>query len=204
MSADDAITTLAMRLEELAAEVEETRRQRAQDRQDVAAARTAVAQWNARLTTEGIGPTLAVRRDIKNLSERTDALAAALGTALDQGRLKAPHGPRWDNLDQDEEAAQLARLREWVDGVLRVQYPGYRLPDCWPAHREALWELGALHAEWQRVFGDPRGVNLESMLWFHERWLPGTLGRLDRAISNTNLGCLQHGYGATGRRAAGR
>jgi hypothetical protein len=204
MSADDAITTLAMRLEELAREVEEARQQRTQDRQDVAVAKTAVAQWNARLTTEGIGPTLAMRRDIKTLSERIDALAATLGTALDQGKLKAPAGPRWDNLDQDQEAAQLAQLREWVEGVLRVQYPGYKLPDCWPAHREALWELGALHAEWQRVFDGPHGVNLESMLWFHERWLPGTLGRLNKAIANTNLGCPQHGYGATGRRAAGR
>ena len=204
MSADDAITTLAMRVEELSHEVDGLREQRDQDRQDVTAAKSAVAQWNARLTTEGIGPTLAMRLDIKNLTERVDALAATLGTALDQGKLKNPHGPRWDNLDQDQEAAQLAQLREWVDGVLRVQYPGYKLPDCWPAHREALWELGALHAEWQRVFDDPRGVNLESMLWFHERWLPGTLGRLDRAISNTNLGCPQHGYGATGRRAAGR
>jgi hypothetical protein len=204
MSGDDAITTLAMRVEELTREVDGLREQRDQDRQDVAAAKTAVAQWNARLTTEGIGPTLAMRRDIKNLSERIDALAATLGTALDHGKLKAPTGPRWDNLDPDQEAAQLARLREWVDGVLRVQYPGYKLPDCWPAHREALWELGGLHAEWQRVFDDPRGASLESMLWFHERWLPGTLGRLDKAISNTNLGCPQHGYGATGRRAAGR
>jgi hypothetical protein len=43
------------------------------------------------------------------------------------------------------------------------------------------------------------------MLWFHERWLPGTLSRLNKAISNTSLGCPQHGYGAiTGRRTAVR
>src|SRR5262249_5364421 len=116
----------------------------------------------------------------------------------------APTGPRWDNLDQDHEAAQLARLREWVDGVLRVQYPDYKLADCWAAHREALWELGALHAEWQRIFGDQRGADLESMLWFHERWLPAPAGRLKRAISNTTPGCPQHGYGATKPRAARR
>jgi hypothetical protein len=206
MSADEEITILAMRLEELAREVGELREQRDQDHQDLAAARTAIAQWNARLTVEGIGPTLAMRRDIKNLNEKADALAAALGTALDQGKLKAPTGPRWDNLDHDQEAAQLARLREWVDGVLRVQYPGYKLQDCWPAHREALWELGALHAEWQRVFDDPGGVNLENMLWFHERWLPGTLGRLDKAISNAtvNSSCRAHSYDATWRRTVDR
>jgi len=200
MSADEEITELSTRLEELAAEVDEVRQQRDQDSKNVAAAKTAVAQWNARLSVEGIGPTLAMRRDIKNLSEKIDALATTLGNALDHGTLETPHGPRWDNLDQDQEAAQFAQLREWVDGVLRVQYPGYKVPDCWAAHREALWELGALHAEWQRIFGDPRGVDLESMLWFHERWLPGTLGRLDKAISNTNLGCPQHGYAAGGRR----
>jgi hypothetical protein len=183
MSADDAVTALAMRLEELAREVDEASQAAARDRQDVAAAKTAVAQWNARLTVEGIGPTLAMRRDIKNLSERIDALAKTLGTALDQGKLKAPRGPRWDNLSRDQEAAQLARLRDWVNGILRCQYPGYKLPDCWAAHREALWELGALHAEWQRVFDDPLGADLESMLWFHERWLPGTLSRLNKVIT---------------------
>jgi hypothetical protein len=211
MSADDAITELVTRFEELAAEVDELRRQRDQDSKDVAAARTAVAQWNARLQVEGIDPTLAMRRDIKKLREDLDqlraevaGLSAAVKSAVDGGKAKAPQGPRWDNLDQDQEAAQLARLREWVNGVLRVQYPGYKLPDCWEGHREALWELGTLHAEWERTYADPRGVDLDRAEWFHERWLPGTLSRLDKAISNTNLGCPQHGYGATGRRTAGR
>jgi len=203
MSEDDAITTLAMRVEELCRDVDEARQEREQDRKDVTAAKTAVAQWNARLTVEGIGPTLAMRRDIKNLAERIDALAATLGTALDQGKLKAPSGPRWDNLDEDQEAAQLGALREWVDGTLRVQYPEYKLPDCWPDHRAALWELGALHAEWRRMFGAPRGVDLESMLWFHERWLPGVVNRLNKVISNANGGCGVHGYYGPGRRAAG-
>ena len=98
--------------------------------------------------------------------------------------------------DQAEEAAQLATLREWVDGVLLVQYPEYTFPGCWESHRAALWELGALHAEWRRVFDDPCGVNLESMLWFHERWLPGVLGRLNRAISpDTAMGCRKHNSG---------
>jgi hypothetical protein len=103
----------------------------------------------------------------------------------------APHGPRWDNLDQDHEAAQ---LREWVYRVLRVQHPGRKLPDCWPAHQETLWELGALHVEWQRIFDDPRGASLENMQCFHERRLPGTLSRLDKATSNTtaNGSCRAH------------
>jgi hypothetical protein len=190
MNADDAVTALAMRLEELAAEVDEVRQQRDQDTKDVAAARTAVAQWNARLTTEGIGPALAMRRDIKKLREDLDqlrtelaGLSAALKRALDDGKAKAPQAPRWDNLDQDQETAQLARLRQWVNDVLRRQYPGYTLPDCWAAHREALWELGTLCAEWQRTYADPRGVDLDRAEWFHERWLPGALSRLNKVIT---------------------
>lgn len=190
MSPDDAVTALAMRLEELAAEIDEVRQQRDQDTKDVAAARTALAQWNARLTAEGIGPTLAIRRDIKKLRQDLDqlraevaGLSAALKRALDDGKAKAPRAPRWDNLDRDQEAVQLARLRGWVNGVLRRQYPGYILPDCWAAHREALWELGTLHAEWQRTYADPRGVDLDRAEWFHERWLPGTLSRLNKVIT---------------------
>lgn len=206
MGEDDAVTELAARLEELAREIGEARQQAARDRQDVAAAKTAVAQWNARLTAEGIGPTLAMRRDIKNLREQAGALAATLAAALDQGKLKAPRGPRWDNLDQAAEAAQLAALRDWVNGVLRVQYPGYKLPDCWANHREALWELGALHAEWLRIFGGPRGADLESMLWFHERWLPGALARLNRAITCKGFGfeCQATREGRLEQRTAGR
>lgn len=200
MSADEAITTLAMRLEELAREVDGVRQQRDQDRQDLAAAKTAVAQWNARLTVEGIGPTLAMRRDIKNLREQAEALAAT----LDQGKLKSPAGPRWDNLNPDQAAAQLAEVRDWVNGVLRIQYPEYKLPDCWSNHRAALWELGALHAEWRRGVDNPHGADLESMLWFHERWLPGTLGRLNKAITCTPFDCRATRENHREQRTAGR
>lgn len=202
MTEDDAITTLAMRLEELIREVDEAHQQCEQDRQDVAAVKTAVAQWNARLTQEGIGPTLAMRHDIKKLREDLDALGATLGTVLDQGKPKAPTAPDWDNLDQADRVAQLAALRDWVNGVLLVRYPEYTFPGCWEHHPAALWELGNLHAEWKRVYTNPRGADLEAALWWHERWLPGTLGRLNKAI-NTDAGCRVHGYSGTEQRAAG-
>ena len=37
--------------------------------------------------------------------------------------LKNPPVPRWDDLDQEQEAAQLAALREWVHDVLLAQNP---------------------------------------------------------------------------------
>jgi hypothetical protein len=74
------------------------------------------------------------------------------------------------------------------------QYPEYPVPACWASHRAALWELGNLHAEWQRVYGHPGDGDLEAALWFHERWLPGTIGRLSRAINSDGaFGCPVHG-----------
>jgi hypothetical protein len=140
-----------------------------------------------------------MRRDFKKLSEKVDGMAATVADAMDHGKLKPPPAPRWDDLDQAEEAAQLTRLREWVNGVLLAQYAEYTLPGCWEAHRAALWELGNLHAEWQHVYGDPRGVDLEAALWFHERWLPGAVNRLGKSI-NSDAGCLSHGYSGLGPR----
>jgi hypothetical protein len=142
-----------------------------------------------------------MRLAFKRLDERVEDLARTLAEAVDRGELKAPPAPRWDGLDQDQEAAQLARLREWVHRVLHAQYTDYALPACWPAHRAARWELGNLHAEWQRIYADPRGADLEAALWFHERWLPGTIARLNRAINSDGaFGCRLHdarspGYG---------
>jgi hypothetical protein len=73
-------------------------------------------------------------------------------------------------------SAQLAQLRAWVNGVLIAQYPEYTVPACWEGHLPAWWELGNLAAEWTSVYGDPRGADLEAAMWFHERWLPGTIG----------------------------
>ena len=153
--------------------------QLAHARQEAADAKATVAQWNARLDRDGIGATLMMRRDFKKLGEKVDGLAQTLAGELDTGKLNNPAAPRWDNLDQEQQAAQLAQLRAWVDGVLLRQYPEYPLPGCWHAHRAALWELGNLYAEWLRIYAGPLGADLEAALWFHERWLPGTIGRLN-------------------------
>lgn len=138
----------------------------------------------------------------RSSNERVDALAATLGAALDQGKLKAPAAPDWDSLDQDERAAQLAALRDWVNRVILARYPEYTFPGCWEHHPAALWELGNLCAEWKRIYANPRGADLEAALWFHERWLPGTLGRLNKAITADGGYCRTHGLGNYGQKAA--
>jgi hypothetical protein len=185
----------------LAGQLDELRRQLDQAKQDIAAAKATVTRWDARLEQEGIGATLVMRLAFKKLDEKVEGLAGTLADAMDRGQLKPPAAPRWDNLGQEQETAQLAQLREWVNRVLRAQYPDYTLPACWEAHRAALWELGNLQAEWQRIYAGPRGADLEAALWFHERWLPGTISRLTRAINSDGaFGCRVHdartrGYG---------
>ena len=44
--------------------------------------------------------------------------------------------------------------------------------------------------EWVRVYGVPDNRDLQAALWFHERWLPGTLSRLAGAMSKCDAtGC---------------
>jgi hypothetical protein len=72
---------------------------------------------------------------------------------------------------------QLAELRQWADTVLRRQYRGYELRDCWPSHIHAIWELSTLAAEWHHTHGDER-PDLARALEFYDRWLPNTMRRI--------------------------
>ena len=145
---------------------------------------TTVRQWDARLETEGIGATLLLRLEVKHLAETLDE-------ALSAHRLKPPPAPYWLRLQDAEYRSRLAELDSWVQQFLRVQYPDYtsRLRACWANHPEAIWELSTLMTEWVRVYGDERNRDLSGALWFHERWLPGALARLDRAIYCDESGC---------------
>jgi hypothetical protein len=92
----------------------------------------------------------------------------------------SPRGPaalyRLD-LDREAYAARLTKLKQWVDTVLRPNYGGYELRDCWPSHIHVLWELSTLAAEWHRTYSGKR-ADLPRALEFYDRWLPGTMRRL--------------------------
>ena len=72
-----------------------------------------------------------------------------------------------------------------------MHYPGYvaRLPRCWAAHGEAVWELSTLAAEWGRIYADEENRDLASALAWHDRFLPGVLARLAAAITCDETGC---------------
>jgi hypothetical protein len=137
----------------------------------VAALRGQIAQINDRLDRAG------VRGDL-DIAARFEVLAQTVANALDAIAPRGPAAPCWIGLDRQAYTAQVAELRRWVDGVLRQHYSGYELRDCWPAHIHAVWELSTLAAAWHHAYGGQR-PDLGRALEFYDRWLPGTMRRID-------------------------
>jgi hypothetical protein len=133
---------------------------------------------NARLDQAGF------RADL-NLTAQFEDLAQTVADALDAAAPRGPAAPSWTSLDRDTYATQLAELRRWADTVLRHQYGGYELRDCWPRHTHAIWELSTLAAEWHRTYSVSR-PDLARALEFYDRWLPGTM----RRIANITRTCM--------------
>jgi hypothetical protein len=144
----------------------------------VAALRGQVSLLSKRLDQAGLREGLDLAARFEQLARTvTDTLAAA-----------APRGPAaqyWIGLDHATYTARLADLRQWAGTVLREQYGGYELRDCWPDHPQAVWELSTLAAEWHRTYDGPR-PDLARALEFYDRWLPGTMHR----ITALTRGCV--------------
>jgi hypothetical protein len=136
----------------------------------VADLRDQIHAINSRLNSCGL-------RDDLNLAVRFEELAQTVAGTLEAAAPRGPAAPSWIGLDRDTYHARLADLRRWADTVLRQQYGGYELRDCWPRHVHAIWELSTLAAEWHRVYGGPR-PDLARALEFYDRWLPGTMRRI--------------------------
>jgi hypothetical protein len=113
-----------------------------------------------------------------DLAARFEELARTVANALDAASPKGPAAPYWLDLDREAYAAQLAELRGWADNVLRPNYGGYELRDCWPSHIHVIWELSTLAAEWHRTYSGQR-PDLSRALEFYDRWLPGTMHRVN-------------------------
>jgi regulator of replication initiation timing len=160
----------------LAAQLEELRRQ-------LAVYTGETGHLRARLEADS-GQVVMLRLEIKKLAEKvTEAIA--------RRQANEPPAPYWLDLPREEHAAQLADLRAWVEQVGLVQYQGYfaKLPPCWPSHPEAVIELSTVMAEWIRIYADPDNRPLPDALVWHDKWLPGVLGRLSAAINCDVSGC---------------
>jgi len=195
----DPVATLAQQVEDL--------------RASVARYQAIVTAWNARLEREGVGGTLMLRHELKQLTQKLDAEIARFGAEarseteaeireelkklrqkLDEVIAKRQGAdlpaPYWLGLPKDEYAAQLAVLRQWIEHIARVQWPTYmtKLPPCWEAHPEAHWELANLMTEWTRIYGAD-SPDLAAAMWYFERWLPGCLNRIAGASKCDVAGC---------------
>jgi hypothetical protein len=137
----------------------------------VAALRGQVTLLNQRLDRAGL------RGDL-DLAARFEELARTVAGALDAAAPRGPAAPCWIGLDRQAYAAQLDELRQWADTVLRRHYGGYELRDCWTGHIHVIWELSTLAAAWHHAYGGSR-PDLGRALEFYDRWLPGTMRRID-------------------------
>jgi len=149
----------------------------------VAALRGQIAQVNQRLDRAGL------RGDL-DLAASFEELAQTVADALDAAAPRGPAAPTWIGLDRQAHGAQLAELRQWADTVLRQQYGGYELRDCWPRHIHAVWELSTLAAEWRHIYSGNR-PDLARALEFYDRWLPGTMRRIT-GITGITGKCMPH------------
>ena len=149
----------------------------------VNALRGQLAQLAARMETEGPGAGMLALVKVKDLAARLDE-------AIEKRRLKPPPAPWWI-VDDAEAREMFTALHAWVERFLRPQYPGYlrHLRPCWPNHREAVWELSTLRAEWDRIYGDEENRDLQGALGWHDRFLPDVLARLAVAIRCDESGC---------------
>jgi hypothetical protein len=162
--ADPSLPALGKSLAALAAQVADLRGQ--------------VRALNERLDQAGLHAGL-------NLAARFEELAGTVADSLDAAAPRGPAAPCWIGLDRDTYTARLADLQRWADTVLRPHYGGYQLPECWPRHIHAVWELSTLAAEWHRTYAGTR-PDLARALEFYDRWLPGTI----RRITDITRGCL--------------
>jgi hypothetical protein len=136
----------------------------------VADLRGQVREINDRLDKAGVRAGL-------DLAARFENLAKTVADTLEATAPRGPVAPSWIGLDHDTYHARLADLRHWADTVLRQQYGGYELRDCWPRHIHAVWELSTLAAEWHRTYSGSR-PDLTRALEFYDRWLPNTMRRI--------------------------
>ncbi len=144
----------------------------------VADLRSQIRILNERLDQAGLQADL-------NLAARFDQLAQTVADALDTAAPRGLAAPYWIGLDRDTYTARLADLRQWADTMLRQHYGGYELPECWPRHIHAVWELSTLAAEWHYTYAATR-PDLARALEFYDRWLPGTM----RRITDITRGCM--------------
>ena len=97
----------------------------------------------------------------------------------------------WLTLTGQQRDERLSELSDWVETVLRTQYPGYlagQIRPCWPNHPEAMWELTWLYQLWTRAYLTGRPAAKDAADW-HDRWSPGVIRRLAQVMRQCQETC---------------
>ena len=124
---------------------------------------------------------------IPELRRQVERILALLA---DDGQAE-PAGWFWLTLDDQAREDKLGELTDWVEAILRAQYPAYladQIRPCWPNHPEALWELTWLYQLWCRAYLTKRPAPKDAADW-HDRWAPGVLRRLSQVMARCGLAC---------------
>lgn len=125
----------------------------------------------------------AVLSDVAELRKQIESILAI----LDADNNAAPATWFWLTMSDEEHQEKLDELNDWVETVLRQQYPDYltnQIKPCWPNHPEARWELTWLYQLWSIIYLTSRSAPKDAADW-HDRWTPGVIHRL----SNLMAGC---------------
>jgi hypothetical protein len=156
----------------------------------------------------------ALRRDLKSLATKVDVLtrtqqehAVVLGGISELRRQveqilaivtdeddASPAAWFWLTMTDQERDEKFSELSDWVETVLRAQYPDYladQIRPCWPNHPEARWELAWLYQQWCLAYLAKRPALKDAADW-HDRWSLGVLHRLSQVMSGCEAGCQRH------------
>ena len=97
----------------------------------------------------------------------------------------------WLTMTDQKRDERLSELSDWVETVLRTQYPSYlagQIRPCWPNHPEARWELTWLYQLWTRAYLTSRPAPKDAADW-HDRWTPGVTRRLSQTMRRCEQTC---------------
>ena len=154
-----------------------------------------------------------ILRDVKSLTAKIDTLtttqqahAAAIDDVAQLRRQvhqilavltaeeeRSPAAWFWLAMTDQERRDKHSELLDWVESVLRKQYPDYlaeRIRPCWPNHPEAKWELACLYQLWSAAYLADRPPPRDAADW-HDRWSPGVIRRLTSVMSQCEGTCVR-------------
>ena len=128
-----------------------------------------------------------VLNDVAHLRSQVEQILVLLA----EQDARSPAAWFWLTMTEQERIEKHGELLDWVESVLRRQYPDYladRIRPCWPNHPEARWELACLYQLWSLAYLVKRPAPRDAADW-HDRWSPGVIRRLSEVMRRCEGAC---------------